>query len=94
MKKWLGVRNRFKPLPFPANKKDTDERCLFYCERAVKRCVNVGKNSEKVCDYELFRKSMLNFQASKCQGNYIKVKTEIPRLVRPNREPPLTTILR
>jgi len=58
----------------------------FCCLRAVKRCVNVGKNSEKVCDYELFRKSMLNFQASKCQGNYIKVKTEIPRLVRPNRE--------
>ena len=22
---------------------------VFFCERAVKRCVNVGKNSKKVC---------------------------------------------
>ena len=64
------------------------------CERTVKRCVNVGKNSEKVCDYELFRKSMLNFQASKCQGNYIKVKTGTPRSIRSSREHLQPVILR
>ena len=27
----------------------------FFCERAVKRCVNVGKNSEKVCSVNCIR---------------------------------------
>ena len=27
--------------------------CFCFCERAVKRCVKVGKNSEKVCDFAL-----------------------------------------
>ena len=37
------------------NKKGTfvRQKLLFCCERAVKKCVNVGKNSEKVCDFVL-----------------------------------------
>ena len=29
------------------------QKCVFCCLRAVKRCVNVGKNSKKVCDFVL-----------------------------------------
>ena len=29
------------------------QKCVFCCERAVKRCVNVSKSSKKVCDFAL-----------------------------------------
>ena len=38
------------------NKKRTfvgRQKCVFCCERAVKRCIKVGKNSKKVCDFAL-----------------------------------------
>ena len=46
----LGARVQAPSLP---NKTKTDARkdIRFVCERAVKRCVNVGKNSKKVCNF-------------------------------------------
>ena len=34
-----------------------DKIAFFCCERTVKRCVNVGKNSKKVCDFALLTNS-------------------------------------
>ena len=47
------------PLPFesalPRTKKHGMPEWTFrvFCERAVKRCIKVGKNSKKVCDFAL-----------------------------------------
>ena len=44
------------------NKKDTNW-CPFCCERAVKRCVNVGKNSKK---YTKLKKNIIK----RCVGQH------------------------
>ena len=46
--KWLPPSN---PFAYALRKHKTDHPLVigFVCERAVKRCINVGKNNKKVC---------------------------------------------
>lgn len=58
-----GMRNtlaactgRLVPIP-QAKRKTTLDRVVFFCQRAVKRCVKVGKNSKKYTKSKLFNAS-------------------------------------
>ena len=44
------------PIP-QAKRKTTLDRVVFFCQRAVKRCVKVGKNSKKYTKSKLFNAS-------------------------------------